>query len=35
MDIALRKLSADDGMDVYEMLQELPADENGFLNCCK
>ena len=32
MCLELRKLSIDDGRDIYEMLQELPADENGFLN---
>lgn len=32
MDTHLRQLSPSDGMDVYEMLQELPADENGFIN---
>ena len=32
MCIEIRKLSIDDGRDIYEMLQELPADENGFLN---
>lgn len=31
----LRKLSINDGMDVYEMLQEMPADENGFINPVK
>jgi hypothetical protein len=25
-------LSINDGNDIYEMLQELPADENGFIN---
>ena len=28
----LRKLSPDDGEDVYRMLQEIPRDENGFVN---
>ncbi|MDE7224752.1 MAG: hypothetical protein K2O34_13355, partial [Acetatifactor sp.] len=28
----LKKLTSQDGRDIYEMLQELPADENGFLN---
>ncbi len=28
----LRKLSINDGMDVYEMLQQIPLDENGFIN---
>lgn len=27
--------SIDDGRDIYEMLQELPADENGFINSVK
>ena len=32
MELSLRKLSADDGEDVYEMLQRQPAEENGFEN---
>lgn len=32
MDIELRKLSAADGRDVYDMLQEMPQNENGFVN---
>ncbi len=32
MTLELKALSADDGRDVYEMLQELPCDENGFVN---
>ncbi len=32
MKLELRALSTEDGMDVYEMLQEIPKDENGFLN---
>jgi len=32
MAMELRKLSIDDGQDVYEMLQEIPAEENGFFN---
>ncbi|MBD3279999.1 GNAT family N-acetyltransferase [Candidatus Dojkabacteria bacterium] len=28
----LKKLSPTDGKDIYEMLQEMPADENGFEN---
>lgn len=28
----LRRLSPEDGMDIYEMLQEIGADENGFMN---
>jgi predicted acetyltransferase len=34
MKYELRKLSPDDGRDVYEMLQELSKDENGFTNGC-
>ena len=32
MNYELRKLSINDGNDVYEMLQEMPKDENGFVN---
>lgn len=32
MGIEIRKLSLEDGQDVYWMLQQLPADENGFSN---
>lgn len=32
MSIELRKLTADDGRDVYDFLQTLPRDENGFIN---
>lgn len=32
MGIELRKLAATDGIEIYKMLQELPADENGFIN---
>ena len=28
----LRKLSVNDGRDVYEMLQAIPTDENGLIN---
>lgn len=28
----LKKLTADDGADIYEMLREIPADENGVMN---
>ena len=28
----LRKLSADDGRDIYDMLQIMPKDENGLIN---
>ena len=34
MTIELKKLSPDDGRDIYNMLQELPAEENGFYNSC-
>ena len=34
MNIGLKQLSIQDGMDVYAMLQELPKDENGFVNGC-
>ena len=34
MDIELRQLSIDDDLDVYAMLQEIPKDENGFINGC-
>ena len=32
MDITLRPLSVNDGSDIYEMLQEIPAKENGYIN---
>lgn len=32
MCLEIRKLSIDDGCDIYEMLRELPAEENGFIN---
>lgn len=32
MDFELKKLSISDGMDIYEMLQEIPKNENGFIN---
>ncbi|MDE7416501.1 MAG: GNAT family N-acetyltransferase [Lachnospiraceae bacterium] len=32
MGIELRALAVTDGIDIYEMLQELPADENGYIN---
>lgn len=28
----LRQLSPNDGLDIYEMLQEIPKDDNGFGN---
>ena len=30
--LELRKLSANDGMDVYQLLQEIPLEENGLQN---
>ena len=32
MKVMLRKLSAEDGENIYDMLQKIPADENGFIN---
>lgn len=32
MRIELRKLSAEDGQDIYDMLQEIPETENGYGN---
>ena len=32
MELNLRRLSPKDGRDVYDLLQALPADENGFMN---
>ncbi len=32
MSLEIRKFSMRDGRDIYEMLQEMPADENGFIN---
>lgn len=32
VDYELKKLSVSDGRDVYDMLQEIPKDENGFVN---
>ncbi|MCL2406874.1 MAG: GNAT family N-acetyltransferase [Defluviitaleaceae bacterium] len=34
MDIELKQLLPSDDVDIYEMLQELPKDENGFINGC-
>lgn len=28
----LRRLSVDDGMDIYNMLQDIPKKENGLVN---
>jgi len=33
--VELKKLSLKDGNDIHEMLQTMPADENGFINPCK
>lgn len=30
--VEMRKLAVNDSMDVYDLLQRLPADENGFMN---
>lgn len=30
--VELKQLAVNDGMDVYDLLQRLPADENGFMN---
>lgn len=32
MSFHLKKLMIDDGMDIYEMLQEIPKNEDGFIN---
>lgn len=32
MNYELRKLTINDDRDIYEMLQEIPRDENGFMN---
>ena len=32
MSLVLKKLSTEDGEDIYAMLQEIPADENGLIN---
>jgi predicted acetyltransferase len=32
MDVELRKLSVTDGKDIYDMLQDIPKAENGFIN---
>ena len=32
MGLTIRKLAIDDAEDIYNMLQEIPADENGFVN---
>lgn len=30
--LTVRKAAANDGLDVYQFLRELPANENGFIN---
>ena len=30
--LELKRLSVDDGLDIYTMLQEIPAKENGLIN---
>lgn len=30
--IELKRLSVDDGMDIYNLLQDIPKEENGFNN---
>ena len=30
--LELKRLSIDDGLDIYTMLQEIPAEENGLIN---
>ena len=30
--LELRRLSVDDGPDIYRMLQDIPKEENGFEN---
>jgi len=32
MTFELKKASAHDGKDIYELLQKIPADENGLIN---
>lgn len=32
MNIEIKKLSLDNGEDIYQMLQSIPASENGFIN---
>lgn len=32
MKYELKKLTINDNRDIYEMLQEIPAEENGFIN---
>lgn len=30
--LELKRLSVDNGLDIYTMLQEIPAEENGLIN---
>lgn len=32
MSVEIRRLSITDGRDIYEMLQKIPPNENGFVN---
>ena len=32
MMLELKRLSVDDGLDIYTMLQEIPTEENGLIN---
>ena len=32
MQLSLKKAAMDDGMDIYQFLQQLPTEENGFVN---
>lgn len=32
MNIEIKKLSLDNGEDIYQMLQSIPTNENGFVN---
>lgn len=34
MDIEFRQLSVNDDIDIYDMLQEIPKNENGVVNGC-
>ena len=34
MDVELKKLTPEDGIDIYDFLQEIPKEENGFMNGC-
>ena len=32
MQLTIRKASVYDGADIFQLLQQLPPDENGFIN---